>query len=112
MNIFSVIYILLTTLYLINLAKYNYNTIVFAFASFILLYHLYSDLNTGRLPSYHRLDISLKKKFSFSKFNELEISTGLTNVYNRKNIFYYNRVDAIRVNQLPIIPSLGVSWKF
>ena len=73
---------------------------------------LYSDLNTGRLPSYHRLDISLKKKFSFSKFNELEISTGLTNVYNRKNIFYYNRVDAIRVNQLPIIPSLGVSWKF
>ena len=46
MNIFSVIYILLTTLYLINLAKYNYNTIVFAFASFILLYHLYSDLNT------------------------------------------------------------------
>ena len=73
---------------------------------------LYSDLNTGRLPSYHRLDISLKKKFSFSKFNELEISAGLTNVYNRKNIFYYNRVDAIRVNQLPIIPSLGISWKF
>jgi len=73
---------------------------------------LYSDLNSGRLPDYHRLDVSLKKIFNFSKFNTLEISIGVTNLYNRENIFYYDRVDAVRVNQLPIIPSIGLNWTF
>ena len=73
---------------------------------------LYSDLNSGRLPDYHRLDLSLKKKIKFSRHNTLEISGGVTNLYNRENIFYYDRVDAIRVNQLPIIPSLGINWSF
>ena len=73
---------------------------------------LYSNLNSGRLPDYHRLDVSLKKTFKFSKFNTLEISIGVTNLYNRENIFYYDRVDAIRVNQLPIIPSIGLNWTF
>ena len=73
---------------------------------------LYSDLNSGRLPDYHRLDLSLTKTFSFTKFNILEISLGVTNLYNRENIFYYDRVEAVRVNQLPIIPTLGLSWKF
>jgi len=73
---------------------------------------LYSDLNSGRLPDYHRLDVSLKKKYKFSQFSILELSLGITNVYNRDNIFYYNRVEAVRVDQLPIIPSLGMSWVF
>ena len=32
---------------------------------------LYSDLNSGRLPDYHRLDMSIKKTYNFSKFNIL-----------------------------------------
>ena len=25
---------------------------------------------------------------------------------------YYDRIDAVRINQLPIIPSIGISWTF
>jgi hypothetical protein len=73
---------------------------------------LYGDLNEGRLPYYHRLDINVKKKFTLSENSNLEIAAGATNVYNRKNIFYFDRIQYKRVNQLPIMPSLNVSWTF
>jgi len=74
---------------------------------------LYSeDRNDGRLPYYHRLDISLTKKIEFSKTFGLEIIASVTNVYNRDNIFYFDRVEYDRVNQLPTIPSLAVKATF
>ena len=73
---------------------------------------IYSDLNGGRLPDYHRLDFSLTKKINLKNSTFMEISLGLTNLYNRNNIFYYDRVDAVRINQLPIMPNIGFSWSF
>jgi len=75
---------------------------------------LYSDLGSGRLPNYHRLDLSLKKThILIQKYGTtLEWSIGVTNIYNRNNIFYYNRVSAQRVNQLPILPSIGLKVNF
>ncbi|MBE38322.1 MAG: TonB-dependent receptor [Flavobacteriales bacterium] len=73
---------------------------------------IYSDLNSGRLPDYHRLDVSLKKTSNLDKYGILECSLGVTNIYNRNNIFYYDRIDAVRVDQLPIIPSVGLNWIF
>ncbi len=74
---------------------------------------IYDDeLNSGRLPSYHRLDISVKKTFYFGDRMELEALAGLTNVYNRENIFYVDRVTLQRVNQLPILPSVGLTFRF
>jgi hypothetical protein len=73
---------------------------------------LYGDLNDGRLPSYHRLDLTLKKSFELSKNSIFEITLSTTNTYNRDNIFYYDRVKHERVNQLPIIPSLGANLTF
>lgn len=73
---------------------------------------LYADINEGRLPYYHRLDLSLKRRFEFSKYRILEITASATNVYNRENLFYYNRVTNSRVNQLPIIPAIGFSYQF
>ncbi|MBL32041.1 MAG: TonB-dependent receptor [Flavobacteriales bacterium] len=73
---------------------------------------IYSDLNSGRLPDYHRLDLSIKKTSDFGKYGTLEWSVGVTNLYNRNNIFYYDRINAIRVDQLPIIPSVGINWIF
>ena len=73
---------------------------------------IYSDLNDGRLPDYHRLDISLKKKIELKNKTSLEFSLGVTNLYDRNNIFYYDRIDAIRVDQLPIMPNVGFNWKF
>ena len=73
---------------------------------------IYSDLNEGRLPDYHRLDISLTKKINFKNSTFMEISLGVTNLYDRNNIFYYDRVNAVRIDQLPIMPNIGFNWTF
>lgn len=73
---------------------------------------VYADYDSGRLPYYHRLDISGSKTFYFAKNMSLEINLGVTNVYNRKNIFYFDRITYKRIDQLPIMPSLGISFKF
>jgi len=73
---------------------------------------LYADYNEGRLPSYHRLDLSIKKIWNFGRFSKLEADLSVTNVYDRSNIFYFDRVTYKRVNQLPIMPSAGLSFNF
>ncbi len=73
---------------------------------------IYSDLNEGRLPDYHRLDLSLTKKINLKNSTFMEISLGVTNLYDRSNIFYYDRVNAVRINQLPIMPNIGFNWNF
>lgn len=73
---------------------------------------VYGGLNQKRLPAYHRLDISLKKRFEIIKNTTLEIEASVTNVYDRNNLFYYDRVTSQRVDQLPIMPSLSVNIRF
>ena len=73
---------------------------------------IYAELNQGRLPYYHRLDIALKKDYQLSKYSKLSWNVGLTNAYNRENIFYFNRIEYKRVNQLPFMPSAGISLTF
>lgn len=73
---------------------------------------IYDELNTGRLPYYHRLDLTVNKIITFNKYTKLELNAGVTNVYNRRNIFYFDRIDYNRVDQLPIMPSLGLSFTF
>ncbi|MEO5570643.1 MAG: carboxypeptidase-like regulatory domain-containing protein [Bacteroidia bacterium] len=72
----------------------------------------YADLNGGRLPYYHRLDIALKKTFVIGKNSILEATASVVNVYDRNNIFYYDRVRGERVDQLPILPSIGANLSF
>ena len=72
----------------------------------------YATVNGGRLPSYHRLDASVKKRFAFGKRSIFDISLSVTNLYNRNNMFYFNRLTFERVDQLPIMPSLGMSLTF
>ena len=71
-----------------------------------------STLNSGRLPFYHRLDISAKRTFKLSDHAKLEANISIINAYNRENIFYFDRVRYERVNQLPFLPSAGVSISF
>mgnify|MGYP002405566581 CR=1 FL=1 len=73
---------------------------------------VYDDLNGGRLPTYHRLDLTLKREFVLSVNSTLEANIGVTNAYNRENIFYFDRVNFERVNQLPLMPSAGLSMNF
>jgi hypothetical protein len=78
---------------------------------------LYDDLNKGRLPYYHRLDASLKRRIDFKQKTKnskrkAEIIASVTNVYNRQNIFYFDRINYKRENQLPLLPSLSISYSF
>ena len=69
-------------------------------------------LFTGRLPYYHRLDISVKYKYTWAEHAILEITAGATNVYNRANIFYFDRITYKRINQLPIMPTVNMGFTF
>ncbi len=73
---------------------------------------LLGDYNSQRLPYYHRLDITAKKLFKFKNNTSLEVIASVTNAYDRKNIFYVNRITSEKIYQFPILPSLGVSYKF
>lgn len=86
---------------------------------------IYGGLNEGRLPSYHRYDLTISKSFKFFQTAEdgsklvnkdpksmLMVTAGVTNMYNRQNVFYVNRVTNEVVRQLPIMPSVGLSYEF
>jgi hypothetical protein len=73
---------------------------------------LLGEFNSKRLPTYHRLDITVKKNFKFKNKTNLETILSVTNAYNRNNIFYVNRVTNEKIYQFPLLPSMGVSYKF
>lgn len=72
----------------------------------------FTDVNTGRLPYFHRLDISLSKKIALKNKSAITITAAATNVYNRANIFYFDRLNYQRIDQLPIMPTLGFNYAF
>lgn len=74
---------------------------------------LYSeDRNDGRLPYYHRLDLSVRKRIEMSSGFQIDITAAATNAYDRENIFYFDRVRYERENQLPIIPSIAIKASY
>lgn len=73
---------------------------------------IYNDLNKGEMPSYHRLDLDVKRKISFSEHTTLDIDLSVTNVYDHKNIFYVDVVNNKKIYQLPVMPSLGMTLSF
>jgi len=68
--------------------------------------------NGGRLSAYHRLDLSVRRTFFLSDSGDsrLEMSASVSNVYDRPNVFYVDRISNDRVDQLPILPSLNVTY--
>ncbi len=68
---------------------------------------LYGRPYTGRLPAYHRLDISLDKKFSINR-GSITLQAGAINAYDRSNLFYLDLFTLDRSDQLPLIPSFGI----
>ncbi len=72
----------------------------------------YAALDAGRLPSFSRFDIAVKKKWELSKRSTLEANFSAINALDTQNIFYYNRIINQRINQLPFLPSAGLSLTF
>lgn len=73
---------------------------------------LFGPLNDGRLPAYHRMDLGVTKTWRLDENQVVELDLSLTNAYDRQNIFYFDRVRFERVDQLPLLPSAGISYKF
>jgi hypothetical protein len=71
-----------------------------------------SKRNAGRLPDFHRLDLSLKHTHKFGSRSKLETTASVTNGYNRNNIFYFDRINYRRVDQLPILPALTMVFTY
>ncbi|MFY9311473.1 MAG: TonB-dependent receptor [Bacteroidia bacterium] len=76
------------------------------------LNYFFQEGESKELPWYHRLDVNIKRTFELFENTKLEIAAGATNVYSRKNIFYFDRIQYKRVDQLPILPTLSVSMTF
>lgn len=68
---------------------------------------LYEKPYRDRLPAYHRLDVSLKRTFSWDAV-ELTAKAGAINLYDRQNLFYFDLFTQRRVNQLPLVPYLAL----
>ena len=74
---------------------------------------LYANaINGGRLSWYHRMDVSAKKHFKLQNKTSLDATFSLTNVYDRNNVFYVDRITNVVVYQLPLFPSANVTWNF
>ncbi|MEK6755297.1 MAG: hypothetical protein AABZ02_04000, partial [Bacteroidota bacterium] len=74
-------------------------------------YVLLGPKNAARLPSYHRLDISANYKFTIIGL-DANVGVDLLNVYNHKNIFYFDRKTAQRVNMLSFYPSATLTVEY
>jgi hypothetical protein len=61
----------------------------------------------GRLPTVHRLDISVERTFAITSSGlQLNAELGVVNAYDQKNIFYYDIYTQRRINQLAFFPYL------
>lgn len=63
---------------------------------------------TGRLPSVHRLDISVERGFDLP-VGRLAIQAGAINAYDRQNMFYYDLFTGHRLDQLPLAPYVSLT---
>ncbi len=83
---------------------------------------IFAETNSDRLPPYHRLDLRVSKTFQLGNW-KLGTFLELLNAYNRANLLDFNYPEDCRtpedclerrndINQLPIIPYLGITAEF
>jgi hypothetical protein len=73
-------------------------------------FSILGDKNIGRLPNYHRMDITISKELQIG-FANFSIDASIINLYDRKNIFYFDRATGEQVNMLPFLPTLSIKIK-
>lgn len=61
----------------------------------------------GRLPTYHRLDVSVAYTFQTKRL-DLMLQAGGINLYDRDNLFYYDVFELRRIDQLPLTPYVSI----
>jgi hypothetical protein len=66
-------------------------------------YIMLGPKNAARLPAYHRLDLSAVYSVRLMGLN-VNLGVDLLNVYNNKNIFYFDRRTGQRVDMIAFYP--------
>ena len=83
------------------------------------------DAHAARLPAYHRLDVRLSRGLHFFGLDG-QFYVDVVNVYNRKNLLAYRYAVTVdpseperspqlrreRTSMLPILPTIGLSFRF
>jgi outer membrane receptor for ferrienterochelin and colicin len=73
---------------------------------------VYGDINSQRVPNYHRLDLRVDYKYS----KNLTMYGELINAYGRKNIAGYSYSADYKtreaIYQLPTLPSFGIQYSY
>ncbi|MBT3448209.1 MAG: TonB-dependent receptor [Bacteroidetes Order II. Incertae sedis bacterium] len=72
---------------------------------------MYSKPFGGRQPTYSRVDVWLERKVEKGRYVGT-LRAGAMNLFNRQNLFYYDLFTFQRVDQLPLIPSVGFKLEF
>ncbi|RMH60164.1 MAG: TonB-dependent receptor [Bacteroidetes bacterium] len=69
---------------------------------------LYDRPYGARLPAYHRLDVSVSRPVRLAEALTLDVQAGALNLYDRRNIFYFDVNTLRRVDQTPFLPYLSL----
>jgi len=69
------------------------------------------DKNAARLPIYHKLDFSVVYRFNFEGLRGT-LGGHIVNVYDHKNLFYFDRSTGRRINMLSFFPSVTLSLEY
>jgi hypothetical protein len=88
-----------------------------------VVFPIYTDRNTYRMPDYHRLDLSLtvKNKIKPNRWYQGEWNFSIYNAYMRKNVWYIkflqdkdngNITFAQKIYLFSLIPSVTYNFKF
>ena len=68
---------------------------------------LYERPFNALLPDYHRLDVTVERVVAF-RAATLTVQAGVLNAYDRANLFSYDIFTLRRIDQLPVVPTLGL----
>jgi hypothetical protein len=74
-------------------------------------YIILGDKNSARLPAYHRLDASATYRFTIRPITG-NVGVHIINVYDHKNIFYFDRKTGQQTNMLPFFPTATLTLDF
>jgi len=89
---------------------YNENDPPYYFNDNYIPSTIWGNKNSKRLPVYHRMDLSLSKKLQIH-LADITLGVSVINIYNRQNIFYFDKKTGEQINMLPVMPSAFVKVK-
>jgi hypothetical protein len=69
------------------------------------------EKNSARLPAYHRLDVGVTYALTVGMLRG-SVGVSLINIYNQKNILYYDRSTGKTDYMIPFFPTASISIEF